>query len=200
MSRIAGGCDPAEGWRAEEVVGQVEVRMVEEVEGLGPELKIDPFAKRRVLHQRDVHVLKSRPSENISARIAKRSRRGKRKGAVLNHCAVVGFESSGLPTRFGRSFAPKPRIDRPVPLLSISESSATVNGLPDLKRDDAESFPAAQDCRYPTIVRQILPPFSKRQRVRVTHRQTMTRRRNSNAHARPRRCNCSAESLDRRRC
>src|SRR5690349_1855192 len=53
------------------------------------------------------------------------------KAAVLNHCAVVWFESSGFPTTFGRSFAPKPRIERPVPLLSISGSSATVNGRPD---------------------------------------------------------------------
>src|SRR6185369_5149201 len=56
---------------------------------------------------------------------------GKANAAVLNHCVVVGFESSGLPTRFGRSFAPKPRIDRPVPLLSISDNNATVNGRPD---------------------------------------------------------------------
>src|ERR1041384_8703699 len=54
----------------------------------------------------------------------------KANAAVLNHCDVVGLDNSGLPTRFGRSFAPKPRIDLPVPLLSMSESSATVNGLP----------------------------------------------------------------------
>src|SRR5215210_9517040 len=56
---------------------------------------------------------------------------GKAKATVLNHCSVVEFESSGFPIRLGRSLAPKPRIDRPVPLLSISESSATVNGRPD---------------------------------------------------------------------
>src|ERR1051325_10479970 len=56
---------------------------------------------------------------------------GKTKAAVLNHCNVVGFDSSGCPTRLGRSFAPNPRIDRPVPLLSISESRTTVNGRPD---------------------------------------------------------------------
>ena len=35
-----------------------------------------------------------------------------------------------LPTTFGRSLAPKPSVDRPVLLLSMSESSATVNGRP----------------------------------------------------------------------
>src|SRR5215216_3758481 len=56
---------------------------------------------------------------------------GKAKAAVLNHCSVVGFDNSGFPTRLGRSLAPNPRIDLPVPLLSISESKATVKGLPD---------------------------------------------------------------------
>src|ERR1044072_587469 len=55
---------------------------------------------------------------------------GKLKAAVLNQRSGVGFEATGLPTTFGRSFAPKPRIERPVPLLSMSDKSATVNGRP----------------------------------------------------------------------
>ena len=35
---VAGGGDPAEGWGAQEVVREVEVWVVEEVEGFGPEL------------------------------------------------------------------------------------------------------------------------------------------------------------------
>jgi hypothetical protein len=38
VARVAGGGDPAEGWGAEEVVRQIKVRVVEEVEGFGPEL------------------------------------------------------------------------------------------------------------------------------------------------------------------
>src|SRR5687767_1058517 len=56
---------------------------------------------------------------------------GKAKAAVLNHCPVEGELRCGSPTRLGRSLAPNPRIERPVPLLSISESKATVNGRPD---------------------------------------------------------------------
>ncbi len=38
VARVAGGGDPAEGWGAEKVVREIEVRVVEEVEGFGPEL------------------------------------------------------------------------------------------------------------------------------------------------------------------
>ena len=38
---VAGGGDPAEGGRAQEVVREVEVWVVEEVEGFSAELKID---------------------------------------------------------------------------------------------------------------------------------------------------------------
>src|SRR6185369_12933056 len=55
---------------------------------------------------------------------------GKTNADVLNHLSGEGLLSVGLPATFGRSFAPNPSIDLPVPLLSISERSATVNGRP----------------------------------------------------------------------
>jgi hypothetical protein len=45
---VAGGSDAAEGWGAEKVVRQVEVRVIEEVEGLRPELQIDAFSEPSV--------------------------------------------------------------------------------------------------------------------------------------------------------
>ena len=45
---VAGGGDAAEGRGAQEVVGQVEVWVIEEVEGFGAKLKIEAFAQRRV--------------------------------------------------------------------------------------------------------------------------------------------------------
>jgi hypothetical protein len=45
---------------------------------------------------------------------------GKTNADVLNHLSGVGLLNVGLPATFGRSFAPKPRMDLPVPLLSIS--------------------------------------------------------------------------------
>jgi hypothetical protein len=55
---------------------------------------------------------------------------GNAKADVSNQRSGVRFERVGSPTTFGRSFAPKPSVERPVPLLSMSESRATVNGLP----------------------------------------------------------------------
>ena len=49
MAGITCGGDPAEGGRAQEVVGEVEVRVVEEVEGLGTKLKIHTLVKSSVL-------------------------------------------------------------------------------------------------------------------------------------------------------
>ena len=46
---VAGGGDPAEGGRAQEVVGEVEVRVIEEVEGLSTKLKIHTLVKSSVL-------------------------------------------------------------------------------------------------------------------------------------------------------
>jgi hypothetical protein len=46
---VTRGRDPSERWGAEKVVRQIEVWMIEEVEGLGTELKIDAFSNSRVL-------------------------------------------------------------------------------------------------------------------------------------------------------
>ncbi len=74
VARVAGGGDPAEGWGAEEVVRQIEVGVVEEVEGLGPELKSHALSQSGVLHQRHVHTLKSWSLQNISSGVAECSR------------------------------------------------------------------------------------------------------------------------------
>src|SRR5262249_15639924 len=55
---------------------------------------------------------------------------GKANASVLNHLSGVPSEISGRPTTFGRSLAPKPSVDLPVLLLSISDNKATVNGRP----------------------------------------------------------------------
>lgn len=83
MPWVAGGGDAAEGRRAQEIIGQVEVRVVEEVKGLGAKLKIQTFAQRRVLHQRDVYVLKARAVDNVPAGVAKGARRGERECARI---------------------------------------------------------------------------------------------------------------------
>ena len=55
---------------------------------------------------------------------------GNLKADVSNHSSGVRGPLLGLPTTSGRSFAPKPSDERPVPLLSNSCMSATVKGLP----------------------------------------------------------------------
>src|ERR1051326_7515568 len=79
VARVAGGGDPAEGRGAEEVVRQIEVWMVEEVEGLGPELQIHALREMCVLHERRIHTLKSRTLDNIPSGIAERPRSRERK-------------------------------------------------------------------------------------------------------------------------
>src|SRR5262249_10762346 len=49
---------------------------------------------------------------------------------VSNHRSGVRLDSWPEASRFGRWFAPKPRLSNPVLALSITDSSATVNGLP----------------------------------------------------------------------
>ena len=58
--------------------------MVEKIEGLSTELKIDAFAETRVFHQRDVDVLIPRAIEDIAPGIAELSvrRNGKRRREV----------------------------------------------------------------------------------------------------------------------
>jgi len=81
MPGVAGRGDAAEGRRAQEVVRQVEVWMVEEIEGLGAKLKIYRFAEMRVLHQRHVDVLITRTTENVATGIAEGARSRERKRA-----------------------------------------------------------------------------------------------------------------------
>src|SRR5687767_15300352 len=56
--------------------------------------------------------------------------KGKLNALVLNHRSGVGFASRVFPVTLGRSFAPKPSAENPVPLLSNSRIRATVNGRP----------------------------------------------------------------------
>src|SRR6185436_7575082 len=52
--------------------------MIEQIERLRAELQVHTLCQLRVLHQRHIHVLKSRTIQNIPSRIAKRSRRRER--------------------------------------------------------------------------------------------------------------------------
>src|SRR5687767_3514725 len=52
--------------------------MIEEVEDLRAELQVQPLRQRRVLHQRRIHVLKTRTLENVAARVSKSSWRRER--------------------------------------------------------------------------------------------------------------------------
>jgi len=82
VPRVAGGGDAAEGGGAQEIIRQVEVRVVEKIEGLGAKLKSDTFAERGVFHQWEVDGLITRTVENVSPGIAERtgSREGERRG------------------------------------------------------------------------------------------------------------------------
>ena len=101
MPGVTRGGDPAEGWGAEEVVRQVEVRVVEEVEGLGPELQINALVKSSVLQKRHVHVLKSRSLQNIPTRISKSTRRRERKRGGVEPLLRRGIRELRIPDDVG---------------------------------------------------------------------------------------------------
>ena len=131
MPGLACGTDPSKGRRTKETVRQIEVRMIEEIEELSPKLQVEFFHDLSILHQRQIDVLITRAIDNIPSCISKSTASRKDKSCSIEpslRCLITEF---GIPATLGRSFAPKPRIDLPVPLLSISESRATVNGRPD---------------------------------------------------------------------
>ena len=78
---VAGGGDAAEDRGAQKIVGQVEVWVIEEVEGLRTKLKIETFTQSSVLHQRNVQVLKAWAVENVATGVAEGSGSRKSKGA-----------------------------------------------------------------------------------------------------------------------
>src|SRR6185503_18662272 len=79
VPRLACRGDSPKRRRAQEIVGQVEVWMIEEIEGLSAKLNARPLRQRRVLHQRRIDRLITRTVDDVSPGIAKRSRRRKRK-------------------------------------------------------------------------------------------------------------------------
>ena len=66
-SRAVGRNESAEGRRADEVVRQTEVRMVEEIEELRAELDGRGFLYSGVLDQREVDVFVTRPVQDVAA-------------------------------------------------------------------------------------------------------------------------------------
>src|SRR5215207_554153 len=80
VARVARGGDAPERGRAEEVVGQVQVRVVEEVEELRAQLQAHALAERSVLHERRVDVVITRPRHDVAPGVAERARRGEREG------------------------------------------------------------------------------------------------------------------------
>lgn len=73
MARLACRSDLAKSRRAQKIVRQVEVGMIEEIEELGPELQIHSLRKCSVLNQRGVHVVIPGTVKNISSGVAKAS-------------------------------------------------------------------------------------------------------------------------------
>src|SRR5215813_9059625 len=81
MPRLTCRADAAKGWRPQEVIREIQIRMIEKVESLSPKLEIQALGQRRVLHQRRIQVLIAGSRENISAGIAKGARSRKDKSA-----------------------------------------------------------------------------------------------------------------------
>ena len=82
MTRVARRTDPAEGWRTQKYPADSD-SMVEEVKGLSTKLKIEAFVQRGVLYERRIHVLETRPPQNISAGTAESARSREDEGAGI---------------------------------------------------------------------------------------------------------------------
>src|SRR3982750_1995885 len=79
MSWFTGGTNHTESWRTEEVIRQVEVRVIEEVEKFCAKLEVYTLTQSSVLHERGIDVLITRSVDDILAGIAECSGGGKRK-------------------------------------------------------------------------------------------------------------------------
>ena len=132
MARALGRGDAAESGSADEVRWQIEVRVVEDIERLGAQLHREALASDGTTSATTCSdASQTGAIQNVAARIAKCAARWHGERAVLNQRSGVGSCQAASPLTFGRSLAPKPNDDRPVPELSSSDGSATVNGRPD---------------------------------------------------------------------
>src|SRR5262245_58659390 len=157
--------------RAQEIIRQVEVRMIEQIKRLRPELQVESFFQTRRLHQRSIHILESRSFQYVSPGVSKspESRKRKRRGV-------------------------EPLIDRAMRRLRVADDVWTIVGAKAkrrtagvavvdlrqqrnserpaaLKSHDAKALPATQYRWYPSVVLKPRSPFAKRQVVAVAQRE-----------------------------
>src|ERR1700682_5474144 len=92
VSWVLRGQDGAQGRRADEDVGKVKIRPVQEIERFGPELERHPLAQSRVFDQGDIDGLERRPVENVASGISKASEGGdyERRGVEPEVWCAVG--------------------------------------------------------------------------------------------------------------
>src|ERR1043165_2517327 len=145
--------------------------MVEEIKGFSAKLKIYPFAERRVLHQGQIHSLITGAVENVPASVAERarSRKCKRRGIEPLIRRRVGKLRIANNIRTVIRTKAEDRASRTT-VVDIGQQRHGKRTTR-LHGNDAVTLPTTQRRRNPTILRQILPAFSERQRVRITHRQ-----------------------------
>src|SRR5258708_21942233 len=103
--------DAAERRRAERRVRVAEVRAVEDVVTLRPELEADVLAERDVLHQGDVRLLEVRAAKDVARRVAERELRGQcepRRVVAVDELAPRG---RGGPARIRLAIEVRDRAD-----------------------------------------------------------------------------------------
>src|SRR5207248_2564252 len=75
--------------RAGLIAGPAQVRMVQEIEDLGPELQLPRSAQAEVLEDRDVPLLLAGVVDQVARRVAERARRRRREGGRVEPEIVV---------------------------------------------------------------------------------------------------------------
>ena len=106
------------------------VHAIDHVERFGPQIDRCSRSEPDVLHERDVERRKPGPVSVLRPLLPNVPNAGIENAAVLNHVGSPGWHRR-LAGDVGPIVVPEARFDRPVLLLSMSGSSATVNGRPD---------------------------------------------------------------------
>ena len=118
--------------------GKVEVRMVEEVEELRPELQLVAFAERNVLDQRKVYEVCPRTFQDVAARRAERADRLRDEG--------VGVEPSFDRALTRGQVRIADQIGALIELAGVRAVAGDINRerLPRLLSDDAAGLPITE--------------------------------------------------------
>src|SRR5262249_20362213 len=140
--RAIRGKDSAERRRADEVIWQTKVRMVEQIEELRAELDHRGFPQRGVLDKREVDVFVTRPVQNVAAGGAETAERRDDEGRRIEPPVRRRVLQFGPANQVGPVIAQKPEVrDAGVAVVEFGQQRDR-EWAARFKRDHALNLPA----------------------------------------------------------